>query len=58
MRPGETPPDSAGAGVGVAHREPRPSRVAPVLSYVFVGLVVLAVVALAVVTVTGMIHIF
>ena len=54
--PGETPPESASATTGLAHREPKPSRTAPSLSAVLVTLAVLMVLVVVIALVTGVIR--
>ncbi|MDH6290012.1 MULTISPECIES: DUF6480 family protein [Rhodococcus] len=44
VRPGDTPPD-AGQTSGLSHPQPMPGRTVPILAFIVVGLLVLAVAA-------------
>lgn len=44
VQPGDTPPD-AGQTSGLSHPQPMPGRTVPILAFIVVGLLVLAVAA-------------
>ncbi|GLZ38836.1 DUF6480 family protein [Actinokineospora sp. NBRC 105648] len=58
VRPGDTPPDSGSTTEGLSGRAHYPSRAWPIVTMVFVLVVVLAVVGLTVVSLLGIVKIF
>ncbi|SDD08384.1 DUF6480 family protein [Actinokineospora iranica] len=58
VRPGDTPPESGSTTRGLSRRERYPSRALPMITLVFVIIVLLAVVAFTVISLLGIVKVF